>query len=72
MPIMNYDRRFTDMPALRKKQRCDICGAEHIGRYMFYSFYPSVSVFCRKCATKQQRALDAAPAGVESDGEKGS
>ena len=37
---------------MRRMQKCDTCGAEHQGRYMFYSFYPGVVVNCRRCAYK--------------------
>ena len=51
MPILNYDKRETGMPSGRRLQKCDKCGVEHQGRYMFYSYWPSVTVLCRKCTT---------------------
>ena len=48
MPILNYDQKFTDMPDMDKKQRCDICGVEEKGWNLCFSYYPAVSVRCKK------------------------
>ena len=50
MPILNYDKIMTDMPALNKDQQCDKCGIVQNGRKFFYSYSLSATqVLCLEC-----------------------
>ena len=65
MPILNFDKTYTDMPDLKENQQCDDCGLVISGYLAYYAYFQKTTgVLCENCR-RTRLAIDPASAALQ-------